>query len=153
MSLTQEQKAIADECYSLLGDGDLSVREMFDDFLSRIREEQEAACLVGVIAPHAAGNVRFIATTDGSEWRFPIGTKLFTIPPAAPECEARIKFLEESRNMWKLAAEANCMELVETLEKARAALVDAHDALGTTYTVYAIHQIDEILAKHKAMKE
>lgn len=104
MSLTEEQKAIALKCIERFGatheewsvylesslfDADM-VAEMFDDFLSRIREEQEAVYQI----------------YDGDDCWYDVPKSMykdshlrkrivFTIPPAAPECnelaEASVK--------------------------------------------------------------
>lgn len=110
MSLTEREKEIAIECIELFGvvhngylylDGGLFsagvVVDMFNDFLSRIREEQKE---VGYITTDYYGDpygvIQVSDLTDG---------KLFTIPPAAP---------------------CDCSELVEALNKAMPACVCAN---------------------------
>lgn len=102
VSLTEREKEIALESWGIAFDKRLHVAEMFDLFLSRIREEQEVAAEI-------------IPFTGVWLYRYyPDGTKFFTIPPApAPSGNS---------------SECDCSELVEALNKVMPACVCANQA-------------------------
>jgi len=83
--LTDKEKAIALECYRDYIEEGISRVDMFDLFLSRIREEQEA---IGWYFND--GINRCIAmSTDEKERSVPV----FITPPAAPDCSELVEAL------------------------------------------------------------
>jgi hypothetical protein len=101
---------------------------MFQHFLSRIREEQEAVGEAGAMPGSDGFTLAAFKAED-----VPVGTKLFTIPPATPYCprqldnggmsETAVICGDQSSvdvlisKIQRSSQECNCKELVEALEK------------------------------------
>lgn len=93
MRLTEQQKEIAKECFEryLKHAPSVSAEAMFDLFLSRLREKQEAVATVIVYNDTVS-----ISASAGmlSKLKEMNGLALFTIPPAAPDCKELVEALE-----------------------------------------------------------
>ena len=96
-------------------------------FLSRIREEQDR--VRGVCLSYDGNPTLTSKSAELSIGELP----LFTIPPAAPEC--------------------NCNELVEALEEAYNQVKELCECNNHPYPLASFERYREALAKHKAMME
>jgi hypothetical protein len=151
--LTQERiDEIALECwnYYLSNISLFTISDMFQHFLSRIREEQEAVAYV-------------VDLPDESYVCFPNEmheyieshrkTPLFTIPPAAPECncnELVAEYKEDAERYRWLRAQHWTDNTIGAVRNPKEAIKLGYDAPSE---VRLDEFIDEAIAKHKAMME
>lgn len=88
MSLTEREKEIAWECWSERSG--MTIIEMFNLFLSRIRKGQEA---IGWYFNDGV-NRSIALSTNEKDRAIPV----FTIPPASPDCSELVEALEKIKS-------------------------------------------------------
>lgn len=130
MSLTQEQKKIALECLEESADHYDSVATIkakmiwergINNFLSRIREGQEAVGIVRMTKTHDPRPVpKWIGTSLHIVMDLKDGDKLFTTPPAAPcDCSELVEAINKVLSMQPYMA-TKVMEVCDILTEALA---------------------------------
>jgi len=163
--MNEREKEIAIECYRDYIEERMSRIDMFDRFLSRIREEQEAVAWLS-----AEGRLYKVKQRDdaGDGDYYPNQIQLFTTPPAAQYCPRKLEDGGMSstavvcgdssssdvliKKIQEAVSPCDCSELVEALNKL-ISVAERYDS-WESFPPNALDAANQVLANHtKRMKE